>query len=122
MSSQELIRRYWQACEARDWDGFAALLAADVCYRMPQTRETVRGREDYVEFNRTFPGDWHVRIDRIVGQPDAAVSWTTFTVGEEEMTGVCFFTIADGRIAEIDDFWPEPYDPPPRATAVVVRT
>lgn len=117
----ELIRRYWECCEGRDWDAFGALLADDVVYRLPQTREVVYGRADYVEFNRTFPGDWHVRIDRIVGQPGSAVSWTTFTVDGVAMTGLCFFTITDGLVAEIDDFWPEPSDAPVCATDVVRR-
>jgi ketosteroid isomerase-like protein len=41
----ELVRRYAAALGARDWDAFAALLADDVVYRLPQTGEVVRGRE-----------------------------------------------------------------------------
>jgi SnoaL-like domain len=37
-------RGYWAAAEARDWDAFVKLLAVDVVYQGPQTRERVRGR------------------------------------------------------------------------------
>ena len=49
------------------------------------------------------------------------MSWTSFAVGDETMTGLCFFRFGDGLITEIDDFWPEPYEPPTREVAVVGR-
>jgi predicted component of type VI protein secretion system len=50
-SAHEVVAAYWAAAEARDWDAFGALLADDVVYRGPQTREQVRGRDPYVRFN-----------------------------------------------------------------------
>jgi hypothetical protein len=36
--------------------------------------------------------------------------------------GLCFFDLADdGKIAEITDFWPEPYDLPARRAHLVER-
>jgi len=78
-----------------------------------ETRERISGRERYVEFNREYPGDWHVRIERVVAEPGQAVTWAHFTVGLEEMHAITFFTAdARGRIATVTDFWPEPYEPP----------
>ena len=45
--AHEVVAAYWAAAEARDWDAFGALLAEDVIYRGPQTREQVRGRDAY---------------------------------------------------------------------------
>jgi hypothetical protein len=104
---------YWDTCEARDWGAFSALLAADVVYECPQTRERIRGREAYTRFNREFPGDWHLTIDRIVAGDDSAVTQTTFVLDGETMTGIAFLTFdADGKIVKVDDYWPEPYEPP----------
>jgi ketosteroid isomerase-like protein len=116
------IRTYWEAAEARDWDSFAAVLSPDVVYELAQTRERVRGRDDYLQFNRDYPGDWHLTIDRVVGDGDAAASLTTFTVGDETMPGIAFFTFdAEGRVAGIRDFWPQPYDPPAGREHLVER-
>src|SRR5580692_3931050 len=49
--AHEVVAAYWAAAEARDWDAFGALLADDVIYRGPQTREQVRGRDAYIRFN-----------------------------------------------------------------------
>ncbi|MFI9827985.1 nuclear transport factor 2 family protein [Streptomyces sp. NPDC051913] len=110
---RKTVETFWACAEARDWETFAGTLAADVVYTLPQTRERVSGRERYVRFNREYPGDWHLRIERIVAEPEQVVTWVHFTVGLEEMYGISFFTgDGDGRIAAVTDFWPEPYEPP----------
>ncbi|GHH23145.1 nuclear transport factor 2 family protein [Streptomyces lanatus] len=108
---RKTVERFWATAEARDWDAFAGTLAEDVVYTLPQTRERISGRERYVQFNREYPGDWHIRIDRIVAEPGQVVTWLHVTVGLEEMYAISFFTGTD-RITSITDFWPEPYEPP----------
>ncbi|WP_045558119.1 nuclear transport factor 2 family protein [Streptomyces sp. FxanaA7] len=119
------VERFWATAEGRDWAAFAETLAEDVVYELPQTRERIRGRERYVEFNREYPGDWHARIVRIVaepGRPGQVVSWTHVTVGLEEMYAISFFTGDEhGRIIAITDFWPEPYEPPAGREHLVER-
>jgi hypothetical protein len=50
-SAYEVVAAYWAAAEARDRTAFGALLADDVIYRGPQTREQVRGRDPCIRFN-----------------------------------------------------------------------
>ncbi len=110
---EAVVRAYWAAAEARDWDAFAATLSPDVVYRVPQTREVVRGREAYLRFNREFPGDWHLTVDRVLVDGAGAMSRTTFSVGGETMTGLCLLEMdGDGRITSVEDWWPEPYERP----------
>jgi ketosteroid isomerase-like protein len=117
-----VIERYWAVIEARDWPGLAGLLTADVVYELPQTRERIRGRDRYVQFNVEYPGDWHVAIERVVAQGTEAVSWTTFAVAGADEPGLCFFRLdGSGRIAHITDFWPQPYEPPPGREHLVER-
>ncbi|MGW1553340.1 nuclear transport factor 2 family protein [Streptomyces sp. NPDC002346] len=109
------VETYWTAAETRDWDTFATTLAEEVLYDLPQTRERIRGKERYLRFNREYPGDWHVRVERIVADRagEQVAVRTLFTAGPEEMHAIHFFTGDDqGRIVEITDFWPEPYEPP----------
>ncbi|WP_426241483.1 nuclear transport factor 2 family protein [Nocardioides sp. LHG3406-4] len=116
---EQTIRRYWQCAEERDWEGFAAVLSPDVVYDMSQTRERVIGRDNYVRFNVEYPGDWHLAVRRVVADERGGASWLDFTVGTETMTGISFFAFDDdGLVAAIDDFWPEPYDPPARSDMV----
>jgi SnoaL-like protein len=110
----EVIAAYWGAANARDWATFGTLLAPDIVYELPQSRERIRGREAYVQFNAEYPGDWTVEPVRILGDDRHGVSWTRFLVDGAEQTGLCFFDLdGDGLIARIHDFWPKPYEPPP---------
>ena len=122
-SAHEVVAAYWAAAEARDWDAFGALLADDVIYRGPQAREQVRGRDPYIRFNAEgFPYDWHLTVQRIVGEGQHAASWIEITGPGGSQPGLCFFDLADdGKIALITDFWPEPYELPASRADLVER-
>ncbi len=123
MSAHEVVAAYWAAAEARDWDAFGALCAEDVVYRGPQTKEQVRGREAYIRFNAEgFVYEWHLAVERIVGEDRHAASWVVFTTAEDTMVGLCFFDLdEDGLISRITDYWPEPYELPASRAHLVER-
>jgi hypothetical protein len=107
-----------------DWDAFAELLADDVMYEGPQTRERVRGAGNYVRLNvEGFPGEWHLRVVRIVGEDRHAASWIDFTNADgTTQPGLCFFELNDeGKIVRITDFWPDPYELPTKRAHLVER-
>ena len=118
-----LVAAYWAAAEARDWDAFGRLLADDVLYEGPQTRERLRGRDAYIRFNvEGFPGDWHLAVKRIVAGDGQAASWIEFTRANGTETGLCFFEFDDhGLIVRITDFWPDPYELPASRVRLVER-
>ncbi|MGW9301670.1 nuclear transport factor 2 family protein [Streptomyces cyaneofuscatus] len=118
------VETYWATADARDWDAFAATLADDVVYELPQTRERIHGKERYVRFNQGYPGDWHIRIERIVADAEGlqAAARTEVTVGPEETHAIHFFTFDDrGLITGVTDFWPESYEPPAGREHLVER-
>jgi hypothetical protein len=113
--SGQVVAAYWAAAEARDWETFGSLVAENVVYESPQSRERVRGRAAYLRFNvEGFPGPWHLAVERIVSGDREAVSLIQFSGDAGTQPGLCFFDLdEDGLIARITDFWPDPYDPPP---------
>lgn len=121
--AHDVVAAYWAAAEARDWAAFGDLIADDVVYEAPQTRERVRGRAAYLRFNAEgFPGDWHLTVRRIVGQGVHAASWIQMAEAGDRYPGLCFFDLdSGGRIARITDFWPEPCEPPADRAGLVER-
>jgi predicted ester cyclase len=117
------VAAYWAAAESRDWDTFADLVAEQVMYEAPQFRERVRGRAAYLRFNvEGFPGDWHLNVERIVGEGRHAASWAEFSDAGDRYPGVCFFDLDEnGRIARITDFWPTPTELPDSRAHLVER-
>ena len=117
MSTRDLAERFVASLEARDWDGWTATMQPDVVYEVPQTRERIRGRDRYLQFNREFPGDWHLSPAVTVADDDHAVVVFRWRVGDaeeqEEQEAIVVFGFRDGLIATVTDFWPDPYEPPP---------
>jgi predicted ester cyclase len=113
-NAHQIVAAYWAAAEARDWDTLAGLVSEQVVYQVPQTREEVTGRAAYARFNAEgFPGEWHIEVERIVGEGQQAASWVRFRDAGGSQPGLCFFELdEDGLIGRITDFWPEPYQPP----------
>lgn len=117
-----IVRAYWDSANARDWERFGALLADDVVYELPQTRERVTGRDNYVRFNAEYPGDWRISLIRVIAESGQAVSWIDFLVGDESMPAVTFFDFDDSAlITRITDIWPQPYEPPAGREHLVAR-
>lgn len=121
-STQHTVRAYVESAERRDWEAFSALLAEDVVYEMPQSRERIRGKAAYLQFNREYPGDWHLAVHRVVADGRNAAVWVDARVGDEPQVACVWFELSDqGLISRITDFWPEPYDPMPGREHLVER-
>ena len=113
-SVQELIVRHWRLANARQWKAFSKLLHADLRYEVPQTREYIESGEGYLDMFRTWPGEWKADVKDLVSEEHKAVCIVEFKVGTEVMTGISVFTVALGKITSVTDYWPDPYEPPPR--------
>lgn len=89
-----LIRRYVEQLEARD---------------------VVRGRGAYVRWNREYPDVWHLQLLSAYGDESGGAARLRVAVDREGEDGdaLVFVTVADGRLAEISDWWPTPYEPDP---------
>ena len=114
--TEQLIRTHWELSNQRRWDAFSTLLHPQLRYDCPQTREYIDGALGYVELFRTWPGEWHATVQKVIAAGNEGMSIIEFSVGEETMTGLSVFEATDGRISRVTDYWPANYEPPPRAT------
>jgi hypothetical protein len=103
----------YERFEARDWDSAATLLAPDVVYLAPQTRERVVGREALITYMRGYPGDWHLAVARVIATSSAATVVVDARVGDEPAESIAIFDVnAEGLITAMTDYWPQAYDRP----------
>jgi hypothetical protein len=113
---------YIDSLEQRDWSRLTTLLDEDVVYEMPQTRERIRGRSAFVQFNVEYPGDWHLRVRRVVADGRLAALWLDVRVGAEQQDACVWLEVSEqGLIDRVTDFWPEPYEPPSGREHLVER-
>ncbi|TYC24419.1 nuclear transport factor 2 family protein [Micromonospora sp. MP36] len=120
--TRQIANAYVEHLEQRDWPRLTTLLAEDVVYEMPQTRERLLGRSAFLQFNMEYPGDWHLRVRRLVADGRLAALWLDVRVGADGQDACIWIEVDEqGRINRITDYWPEPYDPPPGREHLVER-
>ena len=121
MEPGTVVRRVWEAMQARRWDEVRSLLAEDLVVDWPQTRERIRGAQSFVELNRTYPGEWSLAVDEVIADGDRVAARVTIINGDEVFFTHGFYTVRDGRIAAAVEVFAEPTDPPYDRSALAER-
>ena len=110
--NQHVVEQLWQLFDAFDFEAAGQLVSDDFVCEWPQSRERIRGRENFVALNATYPGRWRTHIERIVACGDTVVTDVALSSGDESARAVSFFEMRDGKIVKETDYWPEPYAAP----------
>jgi len=110
----EVVAQLWSRVRARDWVGVGDLLAEDFVLEWPHDLVRLRGRADFVEFNRSYPEGWSIEVLRIVAEGSTVVSEVRVphpTVGPHY--ALSFFEVEDGLITSGREYWvAEAYEEP----------
>ncbi len=106
---QEIVEMFWHAFDTFDFEEAGRLLHDNFVFELPQSKERVRGRANFVAFNANYPGRWHIAIQRMVASGDKVTTEITARSEEQTLTAISFFRIQDGKIIHIREFWPEPF-------------
>ena len=114
MEPSEVVAQLWGRIQARDWDGVGELLAEDFVLDWPHDQVRIRGRENYVEFNRTYPEGWSIEVLGIVAEGSTVVSEVRVphdTLGP--FFALSFFEVEDDQITSGREYWAkESYEEP----------
>lgn len=98
-----------------DFDCVGEVLSEDFTLEWPQSNERIRGATHFARMNAEYPanGPWRFTVNRIVAnETEEAVSDVSVTDGTIHGRAISFFTVCDGKISRIVEFWPEPYPAP----------
>src|SRR6188472_1688965 len=89
----QAVAAYWAAERAGTGTLSLGLVAEYVVYEAPQFRGRVRGGAVRTCGSTVegFPGDWHLNVERIVGEGRHTASWLEFSDAGHNYPGVCFF-------------------------------
>lgn len=110
----DVVREFWRLMATNDFHSVAAVLAPEFILEWPQSRERLRGSQRFAQMNHEYPahGPWQFTINRIVGGQAEATSDVSITDGVQTARAISFFTVEDGKITRLVEFWPEPYAAP----------
>lgn len=110
----EVTREFWRLMASNDFHSVVEVLSAEFVLEWPQSKERIRGAERFARMNQEYPahGRWQFTVNRIVGGESEAVSDVTVTDGVQTARAISFFTVAQGKVTRLVEFWPEPYAAP----------
>jgi ketosteroid isomerase-like protein len=112
MSSEPLavVQALWAAFDRFEFVAASPLLHDDFVFELPQSGERIRGRDNFIAMNAHYPGQWRIRIQRAVAQGDQVVTQCEVSDGATTVHAVSFFTVRDGQISHIWEYWPDPME------------
>ncbi|RKP43499.1 nuclear transport factor 2 family protein [Trinickia fusca] len=110
----EKIRTFWNLMATNDFYSVGQVLAEEFTLEWPQSNERIRGAAKFAQMNAEYPahGRWQFTVNRIVGSGNEAVSDVSVTDGVVQARAISFFTVSDGKISRIVEFWPDDYPAP----------
>lgn len=113
-TATEVVREFWRLMGTNDFHAVAAVLADEFVLEWPQSKERIRGAERFAQMNHEYQahGRWKFTIHRIVAGDAEAVSDVTVSDGVQTARAISFFTLAQGKVIRLVEFWPEPYAAP----------
>lgn len=111
ISAEQVVREFWRLMATNDFHAVRAVLADEFVMEWPQSRERIRGGENYARMNAEYPtsGRWRFQINRLVAASDAVVTQASITDGTQSAEAISFFSVAGGKIARLVEYWPEPF-------------
>jgi len=114
MSTDALIRAFWDAMASNDFDAASQHLTEDFEGYWPQSRELITGRTAFAAVNTAYPaaGRWRFDVQQVVATGDRAVTDVAITDGQMHARAVTFHWVRAGRIAKQLEYWPDPYPAP----------
>ena len=113
-TNESIVRQFWALFSDQKWDESKLLFHREFVVEWPQSRERFRGCESFVEMNCAYPGTHRMEILEIISRDDVVVS-TVFISAEDtgqKAFATSWFTIRDGKISKLKEFWGAPYEAP----------
>ncbi|WP_322014261.1 nuclear transport factor 2 family protein [Paraburkholderia sp. J12] len=117
----DVVQAFWRLMGTNDFYAVEAVLARDFVLEWPQSNERIRGATNFARLNTAYPaqGPWVFTINRMVANENEVVSDVDVTDGVLNAKAISFFTIEQGKITRMVEFWPELYEAPFDRTAFV---
>ena len=113
-SASNTVSQFWRLMASNDFQSVTKVLSPEFLLEWPQSGEIIRGPERFALMNSEYPsnGYWSFTMHRMVVADREVVTDVTVSDGVQTARAISFFTVEEGLITRLREFWPEPYEPP----------
>lgn len=106
MEPVQVVARYFERMQARDWDGVRALLDDGVVVDWLETAERFVGADAVIGMNADYPEGWQIRVLRLVEQGSLVVAEIEVPQdGVGLFRAAAFVEVAGDRIVRSVEYW-----------------
>ncbi|PKL23389.1 MAG: hypothetical protein CVV47_15640 [Spirochaetae bacterium HGW-Spirochaetae-3] len=111
---QRVVTRFWECVSNAEFEKLELHMTPHAKVYLPNTREVILGRADYILFNRSYPGRWYAEIERTCERDGLVITTAKVRSGDSSMSFyvTSYFAFEDDRISEIAEYWGENSEPP----------
>lgn len=100
----DVVRRFFEAMQARDWDGAAALLHPRVRVWWPVTDERFAGA-DFLAMQRAYPDGWRIEVVETLGDGPPVSARVAVDLGGERYWCFGSYLLDAGAIVDGVELW-----------------
>lgn len=108
----DLVMRFWQAMDEADFTSAAAMMDRGATIDWPLSNERMESPGHWREVNAHYPGRWRTELIDLVQVGDTVVTRTRVSNGGISDLAISFFSLSEGRITRLVEYWPENYAAP----------
>jgi len=111
---QEIVSKFWNLFGEGKFAEAGKLMDRESIVHWPNTREVFRGRDRFVSVNEKYPGTWVISLEKLMSINDIVVSVVKVESPDQIQScyATSFFTIENGLIMEIVEYWSDNGEPP----------
>ena len=103
----QIVHTFWAAFDRFEFAAAAPLLHDHFVFELPQSRERVVGRDNFIAFNTHYPGRWRITVKTLVCSGNQVVTECDVGDGSVTVQAISFFTLKDDQIVHIREYWPD---------------
>lgn len=99
-----LLQHYWEHVAAQDEAALRAYFDDNACIRWHCTNEQFTV-DEFIKANCEYPGEWQTQIERIEAVGTTSITTTRVWTDGASFHACSFFSIFNGKVAELDEYW-----------------
>jgi hypothetical protein len=109
---EAVTRAWWDAVDRSDFVGAAQLCSESAVVEWPLSNERMATIDAWTKVNEHYPGTWRASVTGLVAQGEAVVTVVSVFDDTTAVTAISFFTIRDGLVQKLVEYWPDAYVAP----------
>ena len=123
MNAEAAVREFWRLMATNDFHAVKAVLAEAFVLEWPQSKERIRGGDNFARMNAEYQahGPWSFQVNRLLAAGNEAVTQVSVSDGVQRAEPISFFTVEEGKITRLVEYWPDPTEPLPNRSHLVER-